>query len=59
VQADCYTAFFEEAYGKPWLAGEFFWMLHIHPLPAGNTDYSPEGKPAGDVIKAHLTIGTK
>jgi len=52
VQADCFTAFFDEVYDKPWFAGEIIWMLHINPLPAGNTDYSPEGKPAGDVIKA-------
>lgn len=56
-QADLYQAVFEVFWGKPWLAGIYWWQWHVVPdFPAGtaggpNDDGgSPYGKPAEQVL---------
>jgi hypothetical protein len=53
LQADCYEAFFHTFWDEEWFAGAFFWKWYPA-LPtderATNVDYSPQGKPAGQVL---------
>ncbi len=51
LQARLYTAFFEEVWPEPWLAGAILWKWY----PAGDRshagDFTPQGKPAEAVIR--------
>ncbi len=54
-QADCYQAALEVLWGKPWLAGIFWWQWFANTSiwPGGPNDdsYTPYGKPAEAVLK--------
>jgi len=52
-QADCYQAALEALWGKPWLAGMFWWQWRAEPGLGGPNDisFNPYGKPAEDVLK--------
>jgi len=50
-QASCYQAFFETVYEQDWLAGVVWWSLTIHKPGTGDTDYTPEGKPAEALVR--------
>lgn len=57
-QANCYQAFFQAAWDKPWLAGVYFWKWYPH----GNSrlqdiDFTPQGKPAEKVMATWFTNG--
>jgi hypothetical protein len=50
LQARLYTAFFEEVWPEPWMAGAILWKWH----PPGRDyagDFTPQGKPAEAVIR--------
>ena len=53
-QADCYRAALESVYGKPWLAGIFWWAWSPDPRQGGpaDDDYTPHDKPAEDILRA-------
>lgn len=55
VQANCYEAAFEVFGGKPWFAGMFWWDWLTDPNAGGigNTDYTPQNKPAQDILAEH------
>ncbi|MBI2850689.1 MAG: hypothetical protein HYX80_06575 [Chloroflexi bacterium] len=52
-QADCYQAALEVLWGKPWLAGIFWWEWRAQAGLGGPKDTSaiPYGKPAEEVLK--------
>lgn len=55
-QADCYQAALEVLWGKPWLAGIFWFQWFIRPNEPGlignkDKNESPRGKPAEEVVK--------
>lgn len=51
-QANYYRATLLAAGGRRWLQGVFWWSWNVDPDAAyiGDTDYSPQGKPAEDVL---------
>lgn len=53
-QADCYKATFETLWGKPWLAG-MYWWLWSPDFEGGSNDksYVPRGKPAERILKEY------
>ena len=58
VQADCYQAAIEAWSGRSWVSGLIFWtwpsdLSRDIPNEAGNTGYSPYGKPAEQVLRAY------
>jgi hypothetical protein len=52
-QALLYQAFFNQVYWQPWFAGVYWWEWQPNPYTSGecDTDYTPFGKPAEDVIR--------
>ncbi len=52
-QVVAYNAFFETVWQQDWMAGGFFWKWHVVGEKGGaeNTRYTPQGKPALDVIR--------
>ena len=54
-QVDCYQAVLEVFLSKPWMKGIFWWQWFANPLwpPIGPSDkrYTPQGKPAEEVLK--------
>ncbi|MGQ9628765.1 MAG: glycoside hydrolase family 113 [bacterium] len=52
-QANCYEAAFEVFWGKPWFAGFFWWDwgTKAHIDINLDTDYTPFGKPAEEVLR--------
>jgi len=52
-QADCYEAVFEVLWGKPWLAGIFWWQWLVNTTAGGINDKNetPQGKPAEQILK--------
>ena len=55
VQADLYRAFFVEVWPQPWFAGASIWRWHTAPesrTPVRAIDFTPQNKPALDVLKA-------
>jgi hypothetical protein len=59
-QADLYQAALEVLWGKPWLAGIYWWQWIVSPGASGSTTggatddgYSPYGKPAEEVLKKY------
>jgi len=53
-QADAYQAALEVLWGRPWLAGIFWWQWPAIPNSSGpsNTDFTPAGKPAEHVLRS-------
>ncbi|MEI7827529.1 MAG: hypothetical protein WCI87_07045 [Euryarchaeota archaeon] len=53
-QANCYEAAWRVFANKPWFAGMFWWGWFSDPNAggAGNTDYTPQNKPAQSVLTA-------
>lgn len=50
AQASAYQAFYDAVASQPWMAGVYWW--EVNPDAWSPLDYSPLGKPAGDVIEA-------
>lgn len=52
-QAEAYQAAFESVYNQPWLAGMYWWYWETNQFQGGacDTDYTPYGKPAEDVLR--------
>lgn len=52
-QVVAYNAFFQTVWQKDWMAGGFFWKWHLIGKKGGlnNTRYTPQGKPALEVIR--------
>jgi len=50
-QADCYEAMFQTFMAQEWFAGVFLWRFYTSTEKLGLWEYSPEGKPAQEVIK--------
>ena len=51
AQVNLYEAFFQAFWKKKWVIGGFLWHWDYLPQPINNTDFSPQGKPALEVIK--------
>ncbi len=59
-QANCYEAAMRVFANKPWFAGMFWWGWHPDPNAggAGDTDYTPQHKPAQGILTARwLPLG--
>ncbi len=56
VQANAYRAVFNTFWRKEWFAGGFFWKWHLREDVGGigNPDFTPQGKPAEEVIREHF-----
>jgi hypothetical protein len=54
-QANCYEAALQVFANKPWFAGMFWWSWSPDPNAggAGDTDYTPQHKPAQNVLTSH------
>lgn len=56
AQALSYSVFFKTVWPQPWLAGAFLWKWYPQ-IPRRHhnieTDYTPQGKPAMEVIREH------
>jgi len=54
-QASAYRATFAALQDEPWLRGLYWWQWRTAPPddPAGDTGYTPQGKPAADVVADH------
>ena len=54
-QADCYRAALESLWGRPWLAGMYWWNWDTNPAQGGPGDagFTPHGKPAEQVLKTY------
>jgi hypothetical protein len=54
-QADCYNATFQTFWGKPWLAGIYWWMWDSNPEVGGPSDksYTTYRKPAESIVKEY------
>ena len=55
AQANCYAAALQVFANKPWFVGMFWWDWLPNPNAggAGNTDYTPQYKPAQDVLTSY------
>lgn len=56
TQANCYEAFFQTFWDKPWCAGVYWWKWFpsdkdMTDRNALNHDFTPQGKPSQDVMK--------
>ena len=51
AQSNLYEAFFQAFWKKSWVAGGFAWKWFCNPLPAGNTSFSVQKKPAFTVLQ--------
>ena len=53
AQKNAYIALFENVWDEPWMAGGFAWKWHAksHQNGKNNTKYSPQGKPALEVLR--------
>jgi len=51
-QLDCYRAAFETFWGKEWFYGMYWWVWRTkaYILGEGNRDYTPNDKPAGELV---------
>lgn len=50
-QADCYEAFFRALLDEPWFRGFFIWRFYTYSLYVNPWEYSPENKPAEEVLR--------
>jgi hypothetical protein len=57
LQRDAFAAMFETFWTRRWFGGTFVWKWHPSPPPAAHSDrdFTPQGKPALDVIKSYYT----
>ncbi len=57
TQERCYEAFFATVWPQPWLAGAYFWKWYpdakAHFEARWETDFTPQGKPAEDVLRRY------
>lgn len=52
TQSNCYEAFFQEIWSLDWIAGVYFWKWYPQtPRHPTDGDFTPQGKPAEDVMK--------
>lgn len=53
AQRACYEGTFRALWGRPWLAGMYWWKWYTTPVGDGRSDadFTPEGKPAEGVIR--------
>lgn len=60
-QADCYEAAFQALNGQTWWAGAFWWAVLTTTGQGGpqDTDYTPIGKPAAEVLRRHYGGGPR
>jgi hypothetical protein len=49
-QAEYYRALLQAADNRPWLQGIFWWAWNADPRQLRPTDFTPQGKPAQDVL---------
>ncbi|HET7078934.1 MAG TPA: hypothetical protein VFM49_15980 [Chloroflexia bacterium] len=58
-QANAYQAAFAVFWGKPWLAGMYWWSWDADPNTggAGDKTYTPHNKPAEQVLKSYYSGG--
>lgn len=58
-QADSYRAALGSLWGRPWLAGIYWWNWDTNPEQGGphDTGFTPHGKPAEEVLKAYYQSG--
>ncbi|MGD0829529.1 MAG: hypothetical protein ABR907_01205 [Terracidiphilus sp.] len=50
-QANCYQAFFQVfSQESSWVKGVFWWAWNVSPPGTDDTGYTPQNKPAGDVL---------
>lgn len=54
LQARLYTAFFQEVWPEPWLAGALLWKFHPPSDRARVGGFTPQSKPAEAVIRTHF-----
>ncbi|MCC7450926.1 MAG: hypothetical protein IT324_26155 [Anaerolineae bacterium] len=56
-QANCYQAVFEAFKGKAWWQGVYWWAWTIHAAAGGpdDGDFTPQRKPAADVLRANYS----
>lgn len=55
AQANCYQAFFNTAWSKPWLEGAYFWKWYPHgPRRMAEIDFTPQGKLAEKVMSENF-----
>lgn len=54
-QARLYQATLETFWDEPWFAGAFWWLWEVKPPddPRRDSGYTPQGKPAWDVLRAY------
>jgi ligand-binding sensor domain-containing protein len=54
-QADAYRAALDVLWDQPWLTGIYWWNWDVNPQKGGSedTDYTPYGKPAEEVLHAY------
>lgn len=56
-QMNAYSAFFESFWNKDWFAGMFLWQWYTNDQRAGglnNSDYTPQNKPAEELIRTYF-----
>lgn len=53
AQANAYSGFYTAIWNQPWFAGGFVWKWYCNSDSGGktNSDYTPQGKPALEIIK--------
>ncbi len=51
AQSNLYQAFFQSFWEKPWVAGGFLWKWFYAPQELLDTSFSPQGKPALEVVQ--------
>jgi hypothetical protein len=61
VQRNAYEATFATFWPKSWFAGAFVWKWHPVPQAVmhGNRDFTPQGKPALEVIRTYYLAGRR
>ncbi|MEM7039770.1 MAG: hypothetical protein AAF570_22545 [Bacteroidota bacterium] len=51
VQANGFEAFYRTFWHEDWVAGAFVWDWRTYPIDPSNTEWTPQDKPAAEVIK--------
>jgi methionine-rich copper-binding protein CopC len=50
AQANCYEGTLQAFANQPWFGGMFWWCGYPNPLAVPNNNWTPQGKPAQDVL---------
>ena len=52
LQVNCYEAFLQAFWDKPWVYGVYWWYWGVHPKMGGNANrgFTPQNKPAQEVV---------